>query len=254
MNAPWFVRIVTSGHRKSFHVHMNWITASVASAGSDSGSTIRTRIDSREAPSIRAASSSSIGQRPEELREHEDAEDVREVRHDERAEVVDQPEVLHDQERRDQHDLQRHHQRREQQEVDEPAPEEPDPRERVRRERAQDEVARRRPRRSRRSCSRTTCRRPTGAARPGSCRTAACPATGSAGSGGSGPRVSSDVTTIHTSGSEHDDGERDEEQVPRIERQQPARGRSTIPVSPGSDADRAGFGRPGPSVTRAHDE
>ena len=54
-------KIVTSGHRKSFHVHRNWITASVASAGSDSGRTIRNNTVSREAPSIRAASSSSIG-------------------------------------------------------------------------------------------------------------------------------------------------------------------------------------------------
>ena len=52
-----------------------------------------------------------------------------------------QAEVLHDQERGDQHDLQRHHQRGEQHEVDDAAAEEPDPRERVRGERAEHEVA-----------------------------------------------------------------------------------------------------------------
>ena len=61
MNAFVLLMIVTSGHRKSFQVHRNWITASVASAGIDSGSTIVNRIFRREAPSIRAASSSSIG-------------------------------------------------------------------------------------------------------------------------------------------------------------------------------------------------
>ncbi len=50
-----------NGHRKSFHVHMNVITPSVASAGAESGRTIRVRTPSRDAPSMRAASSSSTG-------------------------------------------------------------------------------------------------------------------------------------------------------------------------------------------------
>ena len=53
--------MMISGHRKSFHDHMNWMIASVASAGNESGKTILNRIPSREVPSIRAASSSSIG-------------------------------------------------------------------------------------------------------------------------------------------------------------------------------------------------
>ena len=53
--------IATSGHRKSFHVHSSVISASVESAGPDSGSTILTSTPSRLQPSIRAASSSSIG-------------------------------------------------------------------------------------------------------------------------------------------------------------------------------------------------
>src|SRR5215204_5115755 len=44
-------------------------------------------------------------QRSEELREQEDTEDVDQVRYDERAEAVEQAELLHDQERGDQHDL-----------------------------------------------------------------------------------------------------------------------------------------------------
>ena len=55
------VLIATSGHRKSFHVHRSVISASVESAGSDSGSTILTSTPSRLQPSMRAASSSSIG-------------------------------------------------------------------------------------------------------------------------------------------------------------------------------------------------
>ena len=50
-----------SGHRKSFHVHRNVTIASVASAGIESGRTIRKSTPSREQPSIRAASSSSTG-------------------------------------------------------------------------------------------------------------------------------------------------------------------------------------------------
>ena len=71
--APWKVEspsckvmlccdwITTSGQRKSFQFHRNAITASVASAGPESGNTMRTSVPSREQPSIRAASSSSIG-------------------------------------------------------------------------------------------------------------------------------------------------------------------------------------------------
>ena len=110
MNASWFVRIVTSGHRKSFQVHRNWITASVASAGSDSGTTIRSRIDEPGGAVDPRRLLEVDRERSEELGEQEDPEHVDQVRHDERAEAVEQTQILHDQERGDQHDLQRHHQ------------------------------------------------------------------------------------------------------------------------------------------------
>ena len=53
--------MVTNGHRKSFQVHRNMITARVARAGPDSGRTILNSTPRREAPSILAASSSSMG-------------------------------------------------------------------------------------------------------------------------------------------------------------------------------------------------
>src|SRR5919198_106552 len=65
------VLITMSGHRKSFHVHRNVTIASVASAGIERGTTIRTRTPSREQPSIRAASSSSIGRGRKNCRRRE---------------------------------------------------------------------------------------------------------------------------------------------------------------------------------------
>jgi hypothetical protein len=53
--------IVISGQRKSFQVHRNVITASVARAGPESGRMILNSTPSRDAPSILAASSSSTG-------------------------------------------------------------------------------------------------------------------------------------------------------------------------------------------------
>src|SRR6185437_730992 len=58
----WSVDVITiSGHRKSFHVHRNVTIPRVASAGSESGSTIRKSTPRRVQPSIRAASSRSTG-------------------------------------------------------------------------------------------------------------------------------------------------------------------------------------------------
>ena len=159
-------------------------------------------------------------ERPEELGEQEDAEDVDEVRHDERAEAVEEPEVLHDQERGDQHDLQRHHQGGQDHEVDERASEEPDPRERVRRERAQDQVARddrdghygRVPEPSREG-------RVLGS-RPGSSRTASVPGHRIGGKWKVCASVSSEVTTIQSNGSSITAASGSQEQVPGVERQQ----------------------------------
>ena len=251
MNASWFVRIVTSGHRKSFHVHRNWITASVASAGSDSG----THDPQQDRQPRRAVDPRRLleldRQRPEELGEHEDPEHVDQVRHDERAEAVEQPEVLHDQERGDQHDLQRHHQRGEQHEVDE------------RRGRGTGSARTRtpractgpgcspRPRRSRPWCSRTTvpnadCREHV----QRSCRTGACPATGSAGSGSVCASVSSDVTTIHSSGSSITAASGARNRCHGSNGRKRRRGRSTIPVSPGERPRvESGCGAAGTSVT-----
>ena len=90
VNASWFVRIVTSGQRKSFQVHMNWITASVASAGSDNGSDDPEQ-DRQTGGAVDPSGLLELDrQRAEELREHEDPEDAHEVRHDERAEVIDE--------------------------------------------------------------------------------------------------------------------------------------------------------------------
>ena len=58
----WLVEVTAiSGHRKLFHESRKVSAASVASAGADSGSTIRHSTVSRLAPSTRADSSYSIG-------------------------------------------------------------------------------------------------------------------------------------------------------------------------------------------------
>ena len=53
--------VTMNGHRKLFHAPMNTKIATAARIGRDSGSTIDQNTRRRPAPSIRAASSSSIG-------------------------------------------------------------------------------------------------------------------------------------------------------------------------------------------------
>jgi len=142
------------------------------------------------------------------------------TRHIERAEPIEEPEVLHDQERGDQHHLQRHHQGGEEHEVHEPPSEEPDPGERIGRKRAQDEVARDdrdghdgrvpEPRAERRVAEHVDVVAEPQRARPQDRREV------------KGLRLGLERGDAHPhERQEHHDGERDEEQVPRVERQEP---------------------------------
>ena len=123
--------MMISGHRKSFQDHMNWMIASVASAGSDSGSTILNRMPSREVPSIRAASSSSIGSVRKNWRSMKMPNALHRLGMISPPTLSTMPEVLDDQEGRDQQHLEGHHQRRQQHHEQDVAAEEADPRERV---------------------------------------------------------------------------------------------------------------------------
>ena len=104
--------IAIAGHDTSFQVSRNVITASVASAGPGE----REHDRPQDRPPRAAVDPRRLldlaRQREEELAQQEDAERHHQRRDDQRAERVDQPELLHDDEGRDQRQLERDQQRR----------------------------------------------------------------------------------------------------------------------------------------------
>ena len=120
-------------YRNSFQAWVNEKNATTASAGSDIGRMMRTRVPSREQPSTSAASSSSRGtERKYPIRSQVQNGTVkpRYARH-QPVMGVDEPERRHHGEQRDEEERRRHQVREDQAPGDRPAPREFEPGERV---------------------------------------------------------------------------------------------------------------------------